>query len=637
MDARHRGEKMSQMSPSFSLSKKDVGMEMAVANSNHATLGGFRSSVQASSVLDDVELEDIRLHQKDQKQEQEQNQEKHGENAETIKQAWNQQQQPQHQVPGRLYGQRGGRIGKKWRKRLARVHRTTAAASSSLLSTSASATTAASPLQATGAFSFLPWWDPDPQPFQMPTTKLSPFAISTLPEPVTKLFGGTSIYSCVPPAKSSVSANPATTDNASTTTTTATKETPSTEIPKNNTAGCQWVPVNHGDRVAVMIGTSKDFLLFPSFQRLFLRNLSREDFEDRVARVNRIPCPATAIVVSNSAGGGELEEQMRVQGSWIQEGLQRQQQHREQEQRDQREVDVSAMEEGAGGGGQGAGTTTGHPGRSSWMAWMSPRRRQRGGGANTNSATMLTTTTVNALTNVSELGSRPSLPPSGESTTAFVTSSNIASSSSSSRRVTSATGDDRIEDEKGSGLGVNDNSGPNLSNNANLLQSISNDNVDTLAERTSVGLELPPTFQQNNHPLSTATPTTQKVAMESSKETREEEERRWQVLEERFLREDYDSSEYSYASSSDEEDNELPLDYDGPYYSSEESGSSDGDNDYEGIQPTTAAQAQEVEAKQGRMNPIAHDVVVFAENAGSEPNNVNENKNLQSCIDTSPS
>lgn len=53
------------------------------------------------------------------------------------------------------------------------------------------------------------------------------------------------------------------------------------------------------------------------------------------------------------------------------------------------------------------------------------------------------------------------------------------------------------------------------------------------------------------------------------------------MLEERFLREDYDSSEYSYASSSDEEGEELPLDYDGPYYPSEEGDSSDDEDEYE--------------------------------------------------------
>lgn len=516
-------------------------------------------------MLDDKELKDVCVHQiKDHRQEQEQEQS----DTEMIKKAVGKQH-----LSGRLLERRGRRMSKKWKRRLARFHHTTAAPSSqSPTSASVASSTAASETGGRGGegFSFLPWWDPDPRPFQMPCTKLSPFAISTLPEPVAKLFGGTSIYSRVnlPSKPDATTSNPATPNLPSTTTT----ETTSAGIPKN-TAGCHWVPVKHGDRVAVMIGNSKDFLLFPSFQRLFLRNLSREDFEDRVARVNRIPCPATAIIVTNGAGRGSgVEEQMREQGARMEEELQqRQQQEREIV---QREVDVSAMEEG--GGGQGAQAT----GRSSWTAWMFSRRRQQSGNGNaTEAVTMTTTTGVSTSGVVIEAGARPPLPPSDESTTAFVTSSSIASSSST-RSVTSATDEDSVRDEKRGRLG-NDDHGLEASHD-NSTVSDHNGDVDTMDEKTVAAAELDISLSSKLHntPTSTAPHTIQKT-VKRSKETREKEERRWQALEERFLREDYDSSEYSYASSSEEEDEELPLDYDGPYYSSEESDSSDDGDDYE--------------------------------------------------------
>ncbi|KAG9062090.1 hypothetical protein KI688_006815 [Linnemannia hyalina] len=544
VDVRHRGEKMSLFFVvDLHLKMKRFGAKTTVANNNIALGAGLYLSltVQASAVLDDMELEDVCSHQnQDYRQEQEQK----PSDADTIKKAGSKQH-----LPGRLSERRGGRMSKKWKRRLARVHHTIAAPSSQSPRSASVASSAAATASETGGtggggFSFLPWWDPDPQPFQMPSTKLSPFAISTLPEPVAKVFGGTSIYSRVhPPSKPhATTSNPAITIDISSTTTT---ETTPAGIPKN-TAGCNWVPVKHGDRVAVMIGNSEDFLLFPSFQRLFLRSLSREDFEDRVARVNRIPCPVTAIVVTNGANGESgVEEQMREQGAQMQEELQRQQQH--ERERVQREVDVSAMEEG--GGRQGARSA----GRSSWMAWMSPHRQQNGTGDTTEAATITTTTGVSISGAAIEAGTRPPLPPSNESTTAFVTSSSIASSSSSARSVASATGEDSIGDEKRGRLDDNDDLEASRGNNT--ISSDHNGNVDTMDEKSA----------------------------KRSKETREEEERRWQALEERFLREDYDSSEYSYASSSDEEGEELPLDYDGPYYSSEESNSGDDEYEYGGF------------------------------------------------------
>lgn len=158
----------------------------------------------------------------------------------------------------------------------------------------------------------MPWWEPDPKPFTMPNTKLSPFAISTLPAPVVKLFGGTSIYAPRPKKPEQPQTQQATEKPSSTEPTTATVVTdqPAPSEPCTDTDGCKWFPVQEGDRVAVMIGTSQDFLLFPSFQRLFLRHLSREDFQDRVGRVTVIPCPATTVVVEGrrAQDGGRRQQ-----------------------------------------------------------------------------------------------------------------------------------------------------------------------------------------------------------------------------------------------------------------------------------------------------------------------------------------
>ncbi|KAF9086424.1 hypothetical protein BGX29_001415 [Mortierella sp. GBA35] len=558
-----RGEKKSG-----SLLKKTAGDAAAAAGycttavSNNNDIGLFRS-VQASAALDEVELEDIRQQQQQQK------------DSEEIK----------NQPPLRMTN--------KCRRRLTRVHRRTAPGSP-LSSTSTNSAEGGAP-STLGSFSFLPWWDPDPQPFQMPTTKLSPFAISTLPEPVAKLFGGTSIYARIPKPAPPPSTSQETGDSSSTPTSTldrsddeeandstsatitSTSSAPDTKtsgqgppIPKNE-AGCQWVPVKHGDRVAVMIGTSKDFLLFPSFQRLLFRHLSREDFEDRVARVNIIPCPATAIVVGN--GPQHVQQQLPQQGQRLQQQLQQQQQ---QQQRSGAveivgaggSVDsatatgltsVSVMEEGGQSSGRPEAVTCGMGSR--WLAWMSPRRNAVA--ANTAVAPVVVRT-------VSETGNRPPLPPPGE-TMAFVggsgSSSNSSSSSTTGAGEDSPGGQDR--NEKG---GRTDDLVP-IPNN-NLMASSTS--VDVTNEKEA--LDFTSTSIPTTTPTATKTTTTLPIAV---KETREEEQRRWQMLEEGFLREDYDSSEYSYASSSDEEDEELSLDYDGPYYSSEESASSDeeGSND----------------------------------------------------------
>ncbi|KAF9959520.1 hypothetical protein BGZ72_009465 [Mortierella alpina] len=172
---------------------------------------------------------------------------------------------------------------------------------------------------------FLPWWDPDPHPFKMPITQLSDFAISTLPEPVARHFGGTSIYGASAAQQPlqhdsgrESSGSTASNQDAHKSNDDNTRKENTDELLNCNTDGCKWVPVPHGDRVAVMIGTSKDFLLFPSFQRLFFRHLSREDFEDRVPRFSILARPLSMLMMegryaqdrgyrSGRRGGGEEE------------------------------------------------------------------------------------------------------------------------------------------------------------------------------------------------------------------------------------------------------------------------------------------------------------------------------------------
>ncbi|KAF9206146.1 hypothetical protein BGZ49_002932 [Haplosporangium sp. Z 27] len=184
----------------------------------------------------------------------------------------------------------------------------------------------------------IPWWDPDPQPFKMPSTKLSPFAISTLPEPVAKYFGGTSIYSRPSKPKSKSKQQPdqvqvanvnkdiESCQESDTKVSAATSEENNRKqegaVPLNsNTNGCKWISVQPGDRVAVMIGTGKDFLLFPSFQRLLFRHLSCEDFEDKAGRVGIIPCPISTVVMDryrappNGRNNSDSGSETRPQGS----------------------------------------------------------------------------------------------------------------------------------------------------------------------------------------------------------------------------------------------------------------------------------------------------------------------------------
>ncbi|KAG0091180.1 hypothetical protein BGZ92_001335 [Podila epicladia] len=230
----------------------------------------------------------------------------------------------------------------------------------------------------------MPWWEPDPKPFTMPSTKLSPFAISTLPEPVAKLFGGTSMYAPRPKQEEQPQSQqePATEQPPPTEPTIAatTSDQPSSE-PRADTNGCKWVPVRDGDRVAVMIGTSQDFLLFPSFQRLFLRHLSREDFQDRVGRVTVIPCPATTVVVEGRRAhdGGRRQQEPLEEEEGVPEGDEVENQSLEQDDDNRDEYGLRVEQ------GSGEATAT-----RSWPRWLTSRRSRTDTGSNARATSSLT-------------------------------------------------------------------------------------------------------------------------------------------------------------------------------------------------------------------------------------------------------
>lgn len=251
----------------------------------------------------------------------------------------------------------------------------------------------------------MPWWEPDPKPFTMPNTKLSPFAISTLPEPVVRLFGGTSIYAPRPKESEQHQTQQAIEEPSSTepVTTDPTTGQPAPSEPCADTNGCKWVPVQDGDRVAVMIGTSEDFLLFPSFQRLFLRHLSHEDFQDRVGRVTVIPCPATTVVVEGrSAHDGGRRQQENREGE--EAGVPEEDEEEDQEQRNNNRDEYGRRIE------QGPRETA----RRSWPRWLTSRGSR---GATSGNATAPSSSIDTAPTSTSVEGTQPSTESLGVSQT----------------------------------------------------------------------------------------------------------------------------------------------------------------------------------------------------------------------------
>ncbi|KAF9921964.1 hypothetical protein FBU30_007950 [Linnemannia zychae] len=540
-------------------------------SSEHGLRLPRRVRIPASTILEDIKSKDVHLQQKRQDLDLEKSPqiEQHHEDTKNIFSGHKDGQYPS----AKRAIQR--RVTNKCKRRLIKLYR--GAGPVTPLATTSTAAVASTSSDTTG-FSFLPWWDPDPQPFQMPTTRLSPYAISTLPGPVAELFGGKSIYARPPsPPAPQATTHPASdvhttndsSDNAST------KDT--INIPKN-TAGCQWVPVKRGDRIAVMIGTSKDFLLFPSFQRLLFRHLSHEDFEDRVARVNKIPCPATAIVVTASGdySGGNEASVLQVQQQMVEQGLRMQEAQRQNEiQRIEREQQNTDLDR------ERATVGSSRRGRSSWFAWMSPRRRAMGVNSNatiTAHGVMTTHTTMTAANvgvNDPGLGTPSPHPPSGDGT-AFV-------ASSSSSGIRNRSRDPEVSQEQ---IGRDDSLTKldEKTNTGDEQEIIAGGTSDTNESEAFDSIDEKAAFdttRDSNHPISTSIITNTNMSTKLRKvEDKTMLQERWQELEDRFLREDYDSSEYSYASSSEDEDNELSLEYDGPYYSSEESFS---DDDYEGV------------------------------------------------------
>ncbi|KAF9177183.1 hypothetical protein BGZ51_009030 [Haplosporangium sp. Z 767] len=227
----------------------------------------------------------------------------------------------------------------------------------------------------------IPWWDPNPQPFKMPTTGLSPFAISTLPEPVARHFGGTSIYTSAPSSGTPVQESHQDPHAQQGERHSQDQSTESNgggirqgeTVPNCNTNGCEWVPVHAGDRVAVLIGTSKDFLLFPSFQRLFFRHLSREDFDDRVCRVGAALHPLSTIAIEGrrAQDGGRREDESVDDG------------HGNMDDRRQSIASEAVQTSNHNEYGQQmtTGNTSGDQGARSWMSWIARRRSVNNGGS----------------------------------------------------------------------------------------------------------------------------------------------------------------------------------------------------------------------------------------------------------------
>ncbi|KAF9108558.1 hypothetical protein BGX27_008293 [Mortierella sp. AM989] len=363
--------------------------------------------------------------------------------------------------------------------------------------------------------SVMPWWEPDPQPFKMPNTRLSPFAISTLPEPVAKHFGGASIYTR---RSSSASVKQSEQeqemglkqendlcserDENSTGASNEEKDKMQREatLMNSNTNGCKWVPVQPGDRVAVMIGTSKDFLLFPSFQRLLFRHLSCEDFEDRAGRVGVIPCPVSTVIVEGRRahdGGHRRSDSDRISEATPQSS-------------------EPATEQTQAAPNQSRSQMSNQ--RSPWLRWISGRAS-----ASTDiqsSATGVTPTTVTPTTTTREDTQRD---------TSSVSNSSIRVEPIRQQIRTSPDLDSQDLDEKSANENLNDSPREDHAKDGGGLKS---------------GRDVPIELQGQS---------LRKI------EKAEDKRRRWQLSKETFERENYDSSDYSYASSGEEEDEDIAM------------------------------------------------------------------------------
>jgi len=347
----------------------------------------------------------------------------------------------------------------------------------------------------------MPWWDPDPEPLKMPKTGLSPFAISTLPAPVAKRFGGVSMYQPPEPPLSSSSSQASASDAI---------EDKERALEENcDTDGCKWVPVQTGDRVAVMIGSSKDFMLFPSFQRLLFRHLSREDFEDRAGCVGVIPHPASLAFATHPGGNGNRQNTGRETTA---QGPLTMDQRRGSAQGERAEQDSSRDEYE-----QPRPVDLGIEERSrSWLPW---RRR--------------TGSTVNRATTVVSLPSEQV----------------------------------DMEGSAGSASAEPNHGCPDTS------------------------------FDKTANADSTRTPDTGETTEAKQRESRtpltqfdeKVHETQLELYFETFEREDYDSSEYSFGSSSDEAEDMLALDIDAGYDSSDVSDSSEDEDDREDSEREAAA------------------------------------------------
>ncbi|KAG0049624.1 hypothetical protein BGZ83_005549 [Gryganskiella cystojenkinii] len=362
----------------------------------------------------------------------------------------------------------------------------------------------------------MPWWEPKPQPLKLPNTGLSPFAISTLPAPVAERFGGKSIYQRppLPPLASSSSSSAASSKSGSSEppnddrgekTTEAPAATTAAEL-ECNTDGCKWVSVPAGDRVAVMIGTSKDFMLFPSFQRLMFRHLSREDFEDRAGRVGVIPYPAL-LVMATAPPRDSTRQSLEGSGN----------------------ADRSELRDEYGRLHQ-VSTAVEEVRTRSWLPW----RR------NTASVTNPSGTATDAPLGRVEQGSVETTLPLSEPT-----------SSHDPQAIHSKTG---------------------------ALTGSNADMGDIKLDTTAGAAALPGIPSVSHKPIPEKDLTTASRTNE-----KEDFERQLELYLETFEREDYDSSEYSFFSSSDEADDRFDLDLDAEYdFSSDDDEASRPSDDEDG-------------------------------------------------------
>ncbi|KAG0209211.1 hypothetical protein BGX28_010433 [Mortierella sp. GBA30] len=406
--------------------------------------------------------------------------------------------------------------------------------------------------------SILPWWDPDPQPFKMPISRLSEFGISTLPEPVVKHFGGVSIYAASPSRKWSSQEQPhpeaSVLDRQDQDEHESREEyaednyhdehhhnvEPKKESKNNdkhdplncNRDGCTWIP------------------------RLLFRHLSQEDFEDRVQRVSRIPYALSTVIME---GGSQRQPRQHDQDDGGNDGM---------------EI-AGVFAEGSGGRSNRAHSSGSRERRddeheqtveqeqvqeqqgSSSSPWNEARRRPRWmsrifsrSGSMNDAQSMLDTTTT--------------ITPAVEAVVDSVAAQQQGILQDSSF-VTLSTRDKGAIDEKST-----DDECPEASG-AVLVDPALDDEHLQQEERAVVPLD---------------------DKVDEKMEVREEEDAHetWALYQATFEREDYDSSDYAYSALDDDDDNSSDPDWDNSGIDSSDASSVSDDSSEEDEQAGSAPQ-----------------------------------------------